>query len=314
MNQHVDISTTRLPPRAGGVIALGNFDGVHRGHAVVIQAAVDKARSLGVPARVLTFEPHPRAVLRPDSAPFRLTPSPKKQELLKAMGVDEVVVQDFTLAFASIVAKDFAHSILATQLNAKHIVAGHDFVFGHKRGGTMKDLQEWLGADGIGVTEIMPIADATGTVMSASRVRTALQNGDLDSARHILGRDWTISGVVQQGAQRGRSIGFPTANISLGEYLRPRFGVYAVTYWDKMSETMHKGVANIGVRPTVDGITELQEVHLFDFAGNLYGRDCEVTLKHFLRPEQKFNDINALRDQIAVDVKDAQSVLATDKA
>jgi riboflavin kinase/FMN adenylyltransferase len=293
----------------GGVLALGNFDGVHRGHQAVIKAAIDKARGLGVPARVLTLEPHPRSVLKPEVGPFRLTPAATKLRLLKQYGVDDVIIQTFSPDFSTIEAAEFANRFLVQDFGARHVVAGFDFVFGHKRAGNMDLLRTWLSAHGIGVTEVTPFRDSTGEVMSSSRTRELLQKGDTATAEHILGRPWSITGKVEHGAQRGASLGFPTANIGLGEHLRPKIGVYAVTVGYPGELALYKGVANIGVRPTVDGKTELLEVHLFDFRGDLYGKELEVNLMRFLRPEQTFDNLESLREQIKQDVQNAKSYL-----
>lgn len=299
-----------VPRRKGGVLALGNFDGVHRGHQAVVRAAVDRARGQGVAAQVLTFEPHPRSILKPGIAPFRLTPAPVKERLLRALGIDEIVVIPFTPEFSNLSAPDFVQKILIEQLGVSHVVAGFDYVFGHKRGGTMPLLRQWLAPHGVGVTEVTPFRDSEGNVMSSSRTREALQQGDLKTAAHILGRTWAIAGVVEHGAKRGSSIGVPTANIALGDYQRPQFGVYAVTVRRLRTGAVYHGVANIGTRPTVDGQNEMLEAHLFDFNDVLYGEELEVSLIAFLRSEQKFDGIDALRAQITQDIAAARAVLA----
>ncbi len=293
----------------GGVFALGNFDGVHRGHQAVIKAAIEKAHSLGVPPRVLTLEPHPRAVFKPHIPPFRLTPAPVKLRLLKSLGIQDVIVKPFTQEFARLPARDFVENILIGQYGAQHAVAGFDFVFGHNREGNMQNLRNWLTPHNTGVTEVTPFRDARGGVMSSSRVREALQAGDLKTAEHILGRTWSISGIIEHGAQRGRSMNVPTANISLGEYQRPRFGVYAVQAGPVGTPLNRQGVANIGTRPTVDGKTESLEVHLFDFNDDIYGQEWEVELIDFIRPEQAFTDMDDLREQIMEDIETAKTRL-----
>jgi riboflavin kinase/FMN adenylyltransferase len=195
----------------------------------------------------------------------------------------------------------------------QHAVAGFDFVFGHGRQGNMQNLQTWLGPHEIGVTEVTPFRDSDGEVFSSSRTREALQAGDLPAAERILGRRWFIAGMVIKGAQRGRTIGVPTANIALGEYLRPKFGVYAVRAGPTGKPRSFQGVANIGTRPTVDGKTELLEVHLFDFDSDIYGQEWEIELVDFIRPEQAFPDLDALRRQIAQDIEAAKAILRTAK-
>jgi riboflavin kinase/FMN adenylyltransferase len=307
------IPSQEFPPSAaalrGGVFALGNFDGVHRGHQAVIEAAIEKARELSVPARVLTFEPHPRSVFNPGDVPFRLTPEPVKNALLRALGIRDVIVQPFTLDLSHLPAQEFVEQILLRQHGMQHAVAGFDFVFGHKRQGNMQNLRTWLAPHGIGVTEVTPRFDSHGDVFSSSRTREALQAGDLRTAEHILGRRWSIAGVVAKGAQRGRTLGVPTANIPLGEYLRPKFGVYAVLTGPAGKLRTRPGVANIGIRPTVDGKTEMLEVHLFNFDSDIYGQEWDVELVDFIRPERAFPDLDALRKHIMQDIEAAKAKL-----
>jgi riboflavin kinase/FMN adenylyltransferase len=290
----------------GGVFALGNFDGVHRGHRAVILSAVEKARAMNIPARVLTFEPHPRAIFQPDALPFRLTPFAVKERLLHACGVADVVVLPFTAEFAQLSAQDFVEHVLLDRFGAQHVTAGHDFVFGHKRAGDMKKLEAWLAKHQVGVTEIAPLGGKDGAVFSATLVRQFLQQGEPGKAAEILGRDWSIGGTIIKGAQRGRTIGVPTANIALGDYLRPRFGVYAIEAGRAGEALTHRGVANIGLRPTVDGASENLEAHLFDFNQDIYGQTWEFALKRFIRPEQKFDSFEALKAQIARDIEAAR--------
>lgn len=297
-------------PLKGGVFALGNFDGVHRGHQAVVKTAVEKARGLGVAARVVTFEPHPRSLFKPHIPPFRLTPAPAKIRLLRALGVEDVIVLPFTQEFSNLPAQDFVQRILVQNYAAQHIIAGFDFVFGHDRVGNMKNLRNWLAPHNIGVTEVTPFRDEHGAIMSSSRTREALQQGDLRTAEHILGRPWSVAGIIQRGAQRGRQMSVPTANIALGEYLRPKFGVYAVNAGRVGQLLNHQGVANIGTRPTVDGKTETLEFHMFDFEGDIYGEEWEVELVDFIRPEQAFPDIETLRAQIMKDIEAAKAKLA----
>lgn len=307
-----DLSTGSFKSDTGGVLALGNFDGVHRGHQAVIKAAVERARALSVPACVITLEPHPRSLFKPNIPPFRLTPASVKERLLKSFGIDQVIVLPFTREFSEYPAPDFVQKILLDTYHARHIVAGFDFVFGKDRQGTMPRLREWLAPHHVGVTEVTPFRDASGEVMSSSRTRKALQSGDMKTVTHILGRFWGITGTVQQGAQRGRQLGVPTANIALGDYQRPKFGVYVVQAKPVGGGHPYQGVANIGVRPTVDGKTELLEVHLFNFFGDLYGQELEVELLHFLRPEKAFSGIDALRQQIEMDMQEARAWLTTE--
>jgi riboflavin kinase/FMN adenylyltransferase len=293
----------------GGVIALGNFDGVHRGHQIVVKTAIEKARALGIPARVLTLEPHPRTVFNPDLPPFRLTPVAVKIRLLRALGIEDVIVQPFTAEFSQLSGQQFVEQIMLQSYGARHVVAGRDFVFGHGRGGNMENLRGWLMPHGVGVTEVLPFRDAQGLPMSSSRTREALRQGDLATVEHILGRPWSISGTIIPGEQRGRGIGVPTANIDLDDYIRPRLGVYAVLA-GRIGETeRYPGVANIGTRPTVYGQGERLEFHLFDFSRDIYDEAWEVELIDFLRPEQAFPDIETLRKQIYRDMETAKAKL-----
>ena len=290
----------------GGVFALGNFDGVHRGHQHVIQSAINIARRMNAPARIWTMEPHPRAVLRQNTAAFRLTPAAAKLALLQGLGVHDVIVQNFTPDFAALPARDFVERILLSTYGVQHVVAGHDFMFGHNREGTMGFLRESLSAHGVPTTEIPAFTDDDGAIVSSSRIRIALQEGDLSTAHCLLGRRWSIRGVIQHGAQRGRTIGVPTANIALAEHLRPRFGVYAIRAGQAGHPRDFYGVANIGTRPTVDGKTETLEAHLFDFDRDIYGEEWDFELIAFIRPEQTFADLATLQSQIQRDILDAK--------
>ncbi|MFM2044244.1 MAG: riboflavin biosynthesis protein RibF [Pseudomonadota bacterium] len=304
--------TSDLPSDQRGVaVALGNFDGVHQGHRVVIGAALSAARDLGVDAAVLTFEPHPRLFFKPDQPPFRLTPLRIKARLVEGMGVDALFVQHFDAAFSALTAEQFVDQVLVRDLGARHVVAGYDFVFGNRRGGNIAFLKAMGARHGFAVTEVRPVQDGQGTVYSSTKVRQALEAGDPAAAAAILGHPFEIEGRVEHGDKRGRTIGFPTANVELGEYQRPRFGVYAVRAGvDHGAETVwHKGIANLGRRPTVGGTVERLEVHLFDMADDLYGKHLRVQLLHFLRPEMKFDSVDQLKTQIAADAAAARAVL-----
>jgi len=262
---------------------------------------------MGVKARVMTFEPHPRVLFQPGVAPFRLTPAHAKIRLLADYGIHDVVVLPFNQTLAHLPAQEFVERVLHHELDAQHIVAGHDFVFGHNRNGDMKALAAWLEPKRVGVTEIAPLGD--GTVFSSTRIRELLKLGDPKAAAVILGREWSIVGTVMKGAQRGRTIGVPTANIQLGDYLRPKFGVYAIRAGRIGEPLIHRGVANIGVRPTVDGQSENLEAHLFDFDSDIYDQVWEFALTDFIRAERKFEDINTLKTQIMQDITAARLAL-----
>lgn len=289
----------------GGVFALGNFDGVHRGHRAVIAAALDKARAVHAPLRVLTFEPHPRAFFHPNQPPFRLTPFKIKENLLKECGVDETIALPFDAELALMSARDFVERVLVERFGAQHVVAGHDFVFGAKRGGDMAKLAAWLEPLGVGVTEVGAMGDE-GEVFSSTRVRELLLQGEAPEAAAILGRPWCVSGVVARGRGLGRQWGVPTANIDLGEYLRPKFGVYAIEAGRLGEALTVRGVANIGLRPTVAGESDVFEAHLFDFARDIYGQEWQFALTRFIRPERRFDSPDDLKAQIARDIENAR--------
>jgi riboflavin kinase / FMN adenylyltransferase len=297
-----------LPADARGAsVALGNFDGVHRGHAAVIRAA-HTARP-DVPLAVLTFEPHPREVFRPDDPPFRLTLSAERADALAALGVDVLYEIPFNHAFSLMSAEDFVTEVLHNGIGARHLVCGADSAFGHRRGGGTEFLVERAEALGMGVTLVSPVTDAGGP-LSSTRIRRTLQDGYPERATADLGRPWTIRGLVSHGDKRGRTIGFPTANVPLGRHLEPARGVYAVK--TRLADgSWHKGVANIGRRPTVNAGPESRlEVNIFDYSGDLYDQDITVALHAYIRAEIKFSGLDALKTQIAADAQEARRLLA----
>jgi riboflavin kinase/FMN adenylyltransferase len=297
-----------LPPDArGATVALGNFDGVHLGHASVIRAA--HAARPDAPLAVLTFEPHPREVFRPDDPPFRLTLAAERADALAAQGVDILYELVFNRDFSLMTADDFVGQVLHQGLGARHLVSGQDFAFGHRRGGNTGFLAGRAEALGMGLTLVPAVTDANGP-LSSTRIRRALQDGYPERATADLGRPWAIRGLVSHGDKRGRTIGFPTANVPLGRHLEPARGVYAVTV--RLADgSVHKGVANIGRRPTVNAGPESRlEVNLFDFAGDLYDQDITVALHAYIRPEVKFSGLDALKAQIAADAAEARLLLA----
>ena len=295
----------------GAVVAIGNFDGVHLGHQRVIAEAGAIARRLGAAHAVLTFEPHPRSVFRPQDPPFRLTPFRMKSRRIEALGVDLLFTLHFDLDFARRSAEAFVDGVLIEGLGARHVVVGYDFVFGHGRRGNSALLAERGAALGFGVDIVAPVEAAGGAVYSSTRIREHLAAGRPRDAAALLGRFWEIDGRVERGDQRGRTIGFPTANIFLQDYLRPAAGVYAVrAALDEAGGTRWlDAVANFGTRPTFGGSDLRLEVHLFDFAGDLYGRHLRVALIEHLRPERKFPGIDALKAQIAEDAARARRIL-----
>jgi riboflavin kinase/FMN adenylyltransferase len=297
-----------IPPEAHGcAAALGNFDGVHLGHAHLVNAVY--AARPDLPRAVVTFEPHPRELFRPQDPPFRLTLPDERLAALEALGVRHVFQIPFDPAFAELTAGQFVREVLHEALHLKHVGCGPDFAFGHRRGGNVAFLGEQALALGIGCTQVPALADATGPY-SSSRVRMLLQDGYPERAAAELGRAWAIRGEVQHGDKRGRLLGFPTANIPLGRHLEPARGVYAVTVRLPGGQSAF-GVANIGRRPTIDDGQESRlEVHLFDFEGDLYGQTLSVALHALLRGEQRFDGLDALKAQIARDAEQARHMLA----
>jgi riboflavin kinase / FMN adenylyltransferase len=297
-----------LPDDArGATIALGNFDGVHLGHASVIRAA-HGARP-DAPLAVLTFEPHPREVFRPDDPPFRLTLSAERADALAALGVSVLYELPFNHDFSLMPAEAFVTDVLHHGLSARHLVSGRDFAFGHRRGGDTGFLAARAEALGMGLTLVPPVTDEQGP-LSSTRIRRALQDGYPERATAELGRPWAIRGEVAHGDKRGRTIGFPTANVALGRHLEPARGVYAVTVRLE-SGASHPGVANIGRRPTVNAGPESRlEVNLFDFNADLYGAEITVALHDYIRPEVRFSGLDALKAQIAADAAEARRLLA----
>jgi riboflavin kinase/FMN adenylyltransferase len=296
-----------VPPDArGATVALGNMDGVHLGHQGVIRAA--HAARPDAPLAVLTFEPHPREVFRPDDPPFRLTLSAERADALAALGVDLLYELRFDRDFSLMSAEDFVVKVLHQGVGARHIACGQDFAFGHRRGGDTAFLAARAEALGMGLTLVPPVTDAHGP-LSSTRIRRVLQDGYPERATAELGRPWAIRGEVMHGDKRGRTIGFPTANVPLGRHLEPARGVYAVKV--RLADgTFHKGVANIGRRPTVNAGSESRlEVNVLDFDGDLYGQDITVALITYIRAEVKFSGLDALKAQIARDAAEAWRLL-----
>ncbi|MEO6388018.1 MAG: bifunctional riboflavin kinase/FAD synthetase [Croceibacterium sp.] len=293
----------------GAVIALGNFDGFHLGHQKVVAEAVEWARAEGRPAIVATFDPHPVRHFAPDVPPFRLTTLDQREELFAAAGADAMLVFEFDAGLAAMPAESFVSDLLAGHLGATGVVTGEDFTFGKGRGGNLALLAEHGAKCGIAARAVGPVS-LGGSAVSSSRIRDALKAGDCETASQLMTRPFAVRGVVQHGDKRGREIGYPTANLDLGPYLRPRYGIYAVTGRVIGSDTVLKGAANLGVRPTFEPARELLEPYFFDFEGDLYGQEIEVALHHFLRPEAKFDGLEALTAQMAEDCARARELLS----
>jgi len=291
----------------GGVIALGNFDGFHAGHQAVVGRAVRHAQDEGRPAIVATFDPHPVRFFKPDVPPFRLTTLDQRQELFAAAGADAMLVLPFDGTLAATTAQDFITELLLDRYGAAGVVTGSDFVFGKGRGGDVVTLADHARTHGF-FTEMVAPVDDTEEVISSSRIREALQAGDCAAAARLLTRPFTVRNIVRHGDKNGRLLGFPTANLEMGQYLRPRYGIYAVTGRLPDGRVL-KGAANLGIRPSFDPPKELLEPHFFDFAEDLYGQEIDVAFHAFIRPEAKFDGMDALMAQIAADCDEAKRLL-----
>lgn len=292
----------------GGIAALGNFDGFHLGHQAVAGEAIAQAKAAGKPAIIATFDPHPVRYFAPDTAPFRLTTLDQRQRLFEAAGADAMLVFEFDAGLASTTAEDFIGKLLVERLGLSGVVTGEDFTFGKGRGGNIGVLKEFGATCGLSSTAIGPVTDADG-IISSSRIREALQAGDCTTANRLLTRPFAIEGIVQHGDKNGRLLGYPTANIDIGNYLRPRYGVYAVTGRLADGRAL-KGAANIGIRPQFTPPKELLEPHFFDFAEEIYDQKLEVAFHAFLRGEAKFDSLDALKVQMAADCARARDLLA----
>jgi riboflavin kinase/FMN adenylyltransferase len=313
MNRQFRHITGREPLYAslrGGVVAIGNFDGVHRGHQSVLQRALDEAERRGVPALALTFEPHPRKVFRPDVPLFILTPPAMKAELLGQFGFDAMVEQPFTRDFAALSAESFVTDVLERRLGVSHAVTGFDFHFGKDRQGGPAFLMASGERHGFGVTLVDAFRDEGAEVVSSSRIRGLLQAGDAAEAAGLLGYRFTVQARVTAGQQLGRTLGFPTANMALAADAALKHGIYAVRF-RRQDGSLHDGVASFGRRPTVDDNgAPLLETFLFDFSGDLYGETCRVSFFGFLRGEEKFDGLEALVAQMKRDDAEARALLS----
>lgn len=296
----------------GCVVALGNFDGLHRGHQAVIGNAKALAREKNVPLAVMTFEPHPRAFFTPNQDAFRLSPFRIKCRQMRIMGIDFLYVQRFNAAFSSNSADVFVDQFLIDGLQVSHVVVGYDYVFGSKRGGNADFLKARGKEAGFGVTAVEEFRIDAKAQVSSTAIREFLAEGACKEAAVLLDRHWEIAGRVEHGDQRGRHLGFPTANLPLGEHHNPREGVYGVRAGiDRGGETVwYNAVANFGRRPTFNKTDVLLEVHFFDFDEDLYQKQLRVALVEFIRPEQKFDGIEALKTQLMRDCERAREILA----
>ena len=298
----------------GTVAALGNFDGVHLGHRALLKQAARLAHEEGALFAVFVFEPYPREYFRPDGERFRLTPFRAKARLLEEVGADVLLVFPFDATLAETPSHEFVLDILVKELGVKHVVVGEDFRYGKGRAGDATTLAYMGEMEDFGVTIFPHISDSEGAKISSSRIRDALRNGKPDQAARLLGHWWSVEGHVCEGDKRGRTLGFPTANIIMDGTLNPAFGVYAVRAYIRGLGHLHEGVANFGLRPTFAVPAPLLEVHLFDFVGELYGQLLRVELVSYLRAERKFDDIEVLKAQLAADRDAAKAILASSVA
>lgn len=303
------LATADIPDDArGGSIALGNFDGVHRGHQVVVASACAAGERLGAQLGATVVTPHPRRYFQPDGAPFAIQSSAQRARALGALGVAHLFDIPFNAEVAQLSDEAFARDILAGRLGVAHVSVGAEFRFGHARAGDAESLKRFGRELGFSVDAVTPLLNG-GEKYSSTAIRGAIASGDMEAAAQMLTRPWAIEGIVERGFQRGRDIGVPTANVALGEYVRPRLGVYAVRV-DIGDGAFRPGVANVGVNPTVGALPKpLLEAHLFDFDADLYGRTVETQLITFLRPEAAFPGMDEMAAQIAIDIAKARSLL-----
>ncbi len=292
----------------GAVVALGNFDGFHRGHQAVAGEAIRWAQAEGRPSIIATFDPHPVRFFRPDAPPFRLTTLEQRHELYLAAEATAMLVFHFDAALAGTSAEDFIADILIARFGAHGVVTGGDFTFGKGAKGNV-DLLRTLGGElGLQSRVVEAVADGA-EIVSSSRIRQALREGDPQLAAQLLTRPFAIRGIVEHGDKRGRTIGYPTANLTIDNYLRPKYGIYAVTGRILSTGQVLHGAANIGIRPQFEPPKELLEPYFFDFSGDLYGQEIEVAFHYFLRGEAKFDSLEALMAQMDKDCAEARRLL-----
>jgi len=299
-----------LPKYKGAVVALGNFDGVHLGHRAILQNAVTLAKQYGAPAAVMTFEPHPREFFAKDGKKLRISSFHSKVKNFADMGIELLFLVRFNARFASLSPESFVADVLHRDLGAKHIVTGYNFAFGKNRGGNTAFLKAQAEHLDFGFTACGAVQDASGVTISSSAIREFLATGNVKKASALLGRPYSIDGRVRHGQKKGRELGFPTANLSLDKLFAPRYGIYAARFTVEGNPGRnYNGAANLGIRPTFDLTQPLLEVHGFDMDEQLYGRRIAVELVEFLRDEQRFDNVEALKSQIAKDCQQARSLL-----
>lgn len=311
---HVIHGYDHLPAELrGSALAIGNFDGVHRGHQALIAKAREKAAELAPPgtahlAGAMVFEPHPREYFHPERQHFRITPLERKLRLFERHGLDMAVVVPFGEHVANLDPEAFVEEVLVAGLGVRHVIVGYDFFFGKGRGGSAADLQRLGGQLGFGVSVVPPVAEG-GEVFSSSAIRAEIAQGDVAGAASMMGHWWSVTGEVVGGAQRGTGMGFPTANIVLPRSTPLAYGIYAV-FVDMPDGARHQGAAYLGTRPTFDNGPPVLEVFLFDFDGDLYGRLIEVSFVEFIRPDRRFDGMEALMVQMDEDCAKARQILS----
>ncbi|MDE3059428.1 MAG: bifunctional riboflavin kinase/FAD synthetase [Pseudomonadota bacterium] len=292
----------------GAALALGNFDGVHRGHQAILRQCLEIARKGNIPAAVMTFEPHPREFFGRGGDKLRLYSFRDKAKMLRDLDINVLFVARFNRAFASLSAGEFVEELLQRQLGVRHVVTGYNFAFGKGRQGNVDFLAAESRRLGFGFTACPPVQDGDGETVSSSAIRRHLAAGEVKKAAALLGRPYAIGARVRRGQQRGREMGFPTANLKLDHLFRPRFGIYAVRV--AAGGEAYDGVASLGINPTFDLKEPVLEAHIFDKTIDLYGKRIHVELIDFLRDERKFDTMEALRLQMEEDAKNAKSLLA----
>ena len=310
MIRHQSFSTVPTADK-GASVAIGNFDGVHLGHQAVIDLARDQAETLLAPLGIITFEPHPRTFFAPDAPPFRLMSANAKAARLEKLGVEKLYEVPFNPDLSNLTAQEFVDQVLVWGLGVSHVVVGADFRFGKGRTGTAEMLKEAGASKGFGVTIVPLVSDGSGQ-FSSTAIRDALSAGRPEEAARMLGHWHRIEGRVEKGDQRGRDLGYPTANIGMDGLHQPKYGVYAVVV-DIMSgahQGRYHGAASMGVRPTFGINHPNLESYLFDFKGDIYGADISVALVDYIRPEEKFDDLDALIKQMDADCEKARAILA----
>ncbi len=299
-----------LPKHHGCVLTIGNFDGVHRGHAQVIASLVVKARHFDLPATLMTFEPQPQELFKGEDAPARLSLLRDKIILLDELGIDRVLCVNFNRKFAGLPPEEFIEELLVRQLGVKYLVVGDDFCFGNKRAGNFEMLRKAGEKHGFAVVSTKSFIVGS-TRVSSTSIREALADGNFEQARRMLGHPYLLGGRVAHGQKLGRALGFPTANIALKRNVVPVRGVFAVRAFWRDSD-VYEGVANVGFRPTVNGQQCQLEVHLFDFNGDIYGQYLEVELVAKIREERPFESLDALKAQIIDDANEARALFGSD--